>query len=192
MQLVFCIACLSMAGWTWMRFSYAWPTTARDIIRKRDRCRGEAPRRGLRDHCRACGFAELTQPYLAVQGKISDEITVEGINDGERFWGYISLSGQDHFTSDDLQVTLSADATGSLVRKRTFVGRLACIQGIRRAMRTPCGTVSLDTTVSRFHPGTIAGFVVGAMGVFIFGLYLRAWLRERKALASELLQDRSV
>jgi hypothetical protein len=47
----------------------------------------------------------------------------------------------------------------------------------------------LDTTASRFHPASIAGLVVGAMGVFIFGLYLRRWLVERKALASQPEQD---
>jgi hypothetical protein len=31
----------------------------------------------------------------------------------------------------------------------------------------------------------MAGLDVGAMGCFIFSLYLRRWLRERKALASE-------
>jgi len=43
----------------------------------------------------------------------------------------------------------------------------------------------LDTTASRFHPASVAGLVVGAMGCFIFGLYFRRWLCERKALASE-------
>ncbi len=30
-QLVFCIACLTMAAWTWMRFSYAWKVAPEDI-----------------------------------------------------------------------------------------------------------------------------------------------------------------
>ena len=47
----------------------------------------------------------------------------------------------------------------------------------------------VDTTASRFHGASIAGLVVGAMGCFIFGLYLRRWLRERKALASEPQED---
>jgi hypothetical protein len=47
----------------------------------------------------------------------------------------------------------------------------------------------LDTTASRFHGASIAGQIVGAMGCFIFGLYLRRWLRERKALASQPGQD---
>jgi hypothetical protein len=49
--------------------------------------------------------------------------------------------------------------------------------------------IVVDTTASRFHPASVAALVVGAMGCFIFGLYLRAWLRERKALASEPPQD---
>ena len=34
---------------------------------------------------------------------------------------------------------------------------------------------------SRFHEASLAGLVVGAMGIFIFGLYLRSYLRERRA-----------
>jgi hypothetical protein len=36
-----------------------------------------------------------------------------------------------------------------------------------------------DATASRFHPASIAGLVVGAMGAFVFGLYLRRWAKER-------------
>jgi hypothetical protein len=48
---------------------------------------------------------------------------------------------------------------------------------------------SLHVDEGRFHPASVAGIVVGAMGVFIFGLYLRRWLRERKALAREPQRD---
>jgi len=41
--------------------------------------------------------------------------------------------------------------------------------------------VKIDARRSRFHPASIAGIVVGAMGVFIFGLYLRRWVKERRA-----------
>ena len=41
----------------------------------------------------------------------------------------------------------------------------------------------MDASVVRF---AVAGIVVGLMGCFVFGLYLRRWLRERKAtLTSE-------
>jgi len=39
---------------------------------------------------------------------------------------------------------------------------------------------ALCVSVVRF---VVAGLVVGAMGVFIFGLYLRRWLRERDSAA---------
>ena len=29
-QLVFCVACLTMTAWTWMRYSYAWPLEVGD------------------------------------------------------------------------------------------------------------------------------------------------------------------
>jgi len=57
------------------------------------------------------------------------------------------------------------------------------------SVRWRANGVYLDGTGSRFHGASIAGLVVGAMGCFIFGLYLRRWLRERKALASQPKQD---
>jgi hypothetical protein len=50
-------------------------------------------------------------------------------------------------------------------------------------------TICLLTVTSRLHGAYVAGLVVGAMGCFIFGLYLRRWLRERKALAASLERD---
>jgi hypothetical protein len=47
----------------------------------------------------------------------------------------------------------------------------------------------VDTARGRFTGASVAGLVVGAMGVFIFGLYLRRWLVERKALAGEPPRD---
>jgi hypothetical protein len=47
----------------------------------------------------------------------------------------------------------------------------------------------LLVNVHPLHRASIAGLVVGAMGCFIFGLYLRRWLVERKALASQPGQD---
>jgi hypothetical protein len=43
----------------------------------------------------------------------------------------------------------------------------------------------LRAGVSRFHSASVGGLIVGAMGCFIFGLYLRWWLRERRATAHQ-------
>jgi hypothetical protein len=40
--------------------------------------------------------------------------------------------------------------------------------------------VHVDTTASRWHGASIAGLVVGAMGVFVFTVALRHWLGERR------------
>jgi hypothetical protein len=56
--------------------------------------------------------------------------------------------------------------------------------------RTPTGVlVPTLYTAPRVHPASVAGIIVGAMGCFIFGLYLRRWLIERKAVASEPPRD---
>jgi hypothetical protein len=42
-----------------------------------------------------------------------------------------------------------------------------------------------DFTASRWHGASITGLVVGAMGVFVFTLYLRTWLKERSVRLEE-------
>ena len=39
----------------------------------------------------------------------------------------------------------------------------------------------IDATASHFHPASIAGLLVGAMGVFVFAVALRHWLGQRRA-----------
>ncbi|MHC5056250.1 MAG: hypothetical protein ACYTKD_16240 [Planctomycetota bacterium] len=48
--------------------------------------------------------------------------------------------------------------------------------------------VKLDTSSSPLHPASIAGLVVGAMGVFIFALHLRRWLVERPTVRRAALE----
>ncbi len=40
----------------------------------------------------------------------------------------------------------------------------------------------IDPGSSRFTGASIAGLVVGAMGMFVFSVALRQWLRERRAI----------
>ncbi len=51
------------------------------------------------------------------------------------------------------------------------------------------GVAKLDTAASRFYPASVAGLVVGAMGLFVFGLYLRSWFIGRKTLAHKPGQE---
>ena len=45
--------------------------------------------------------------------------------------------------------------------------------------------IAVDARRSRFHGASIAGLVVGAMGVFVFTVALRHWLRERRKFREE-------
>ncbi|MHC4251708.1 MAG: hypothetical protein ACYS9X_21515 [Planctomycetota bacterium] len=177
LQLVFCLACLSMAAWTWMKFSYAWPTTPEAIwlrtpidalgdIRPRqhpwlEECvsiRGEANRR-----------FSLFEFHWLVKSPIVG-------NPGE----YVTVAVGKHHGVAEVELHYEHDKKPVHGDVGVWSGRLTVGNG---------GFLAVDTTVSRFHGASIAGLVVGAMGCFIFGLYLRRWLIERKALAGTPPKD---
>jgi hypothetical protein len=54
-----------------------------------------------------------------------------------------------------------------------------------RVIRYAVTMVQMDTLTSRFHPASIAGLVVGAMGAFVFAAALRHWLGERGRFRGE-------
>jgi hypothetical protein len=63
------------------------------------------------------------------------------------------------------------------------VGEKVSLAG-RVVFDAPTGYVCVDATASRLHGASVAGLVVGAMGVFVFSVALRHWLRERRARAT--------
>jgi len=166
-----------------MTYSYARPTTPEDVSRDVDALVQRAfpsaappSRRWGSLHemnrfmdSRKARFAALpTQPYLAVRGTLTDT----GVRDGGLAYGALG---------DDIFVILPAEA--DLEDEQTYIGRLEIVG------RPDYYAINLDTTASRFTGASIAGLVVGAMGCFIFGLYMRTWLGERKALARQPEQD---
>jgi hypothetical protein len=190
MQLVYCLACLAMAGWMWMRYSYAWPATLDGIIDERYELRVKGIKQRGQDHFRACAFAELTRPYLAVRAAVSTDYT----RHGKAISGYFSPSESRGFSFGVLNVTLAADTPeGDFGVERTITGRLRCWHEPEFPEMPPllatCSDLIFDTTASRLRPASIAGLVIGAMGCFIFGLYLRTWLGDRKTLARQPEQD---
>ncbi len=163
LQLVFCLACLSMTGWTWMRYSYAWSIRTDDLVSPV--CDGQyvvldVREKGIR--------VLLTADY---EGNVSTQLLKDGAQGppvGFRILGVMVPGGM-------------ADAGGA----ETFMAiRLGpTLKGRLLAPTSWDYSPSLDVSASRFHGASIAGLVVGAMGCFIFGLYLRAWLRETRAAA---------
>jgi hypothetical protein len=187
MQLVFCVACLSMAGWTWMRYSYAWDVEAARLghdlavdrllwegryVRLRGKALGSAPLGQVHK-----GKAAITamHSHASLSMSVSRCALVE--NGPAVLWLW---TGRDLPASGDVLVV-----TGRVLGPEHKYRILADMPD---SMGLP-GCPLVLAEASRFTGASIAGLVVGAMGVFIFGLYLRAWLRERKALASEPQRD---
>ncbi|MHC4200931.1 MAG: hypothetical protein ACYSU0_13140 [Planctomycetota bacterium] len=68
------------------------------------------------------------------------------------------------------------DGEGDVV---SLKGRLA-IENLREVFGLGIHGPVLDPMASRFHGASIAGLVVGAMGVFVFTVALRHWMGERR------------
>jgi len=158
-QLVFCIACLSMAGWTWMMYSYAWKVTPKRLLKR-------APQ--LKEGGWPCGSYVQVQGFLCKWERLGLSFAL--VADAEDMGSWFPVRGVDD---------VSLPHWGDL--KRADGGRTRAIIG-RVGFSKERGSFShvLYARASRFHPASIAGLVVGAMGCFIFGLYLRRCLRERR------------
>jgi hypothetical protein len=164
-QLVFCLACLSMTGWMWMRYSYAWAVTPVQLS--------------------AVGDDAENSPwrlyYVAVRGHVSLH----------RYRGKVDKSVETVWM-EPLALPRNTPALAVDFPASTLKPGPATVKG---RVYVHLGSLRLFTrhrvfaNASRFTAASIAGLVVGAMGCFIFGLYLRAWLRERKALASQPVRD---
>ncbi len=68
--------------------------------------------------------------------------------------------------------------------KITLVGRVVSVSPITSGVLNRLGSkegLVVDVEAGRLHGASIAGLVVGAMGVFVFTVALRHWLKERRA-----------
>ena len=162
-QLVFCIACFTMTAWTWLRYSYAWRVPTQYM-----------------SHEAATGW--LRQRYVSFDG------VVTGPWQHGRYRG-LHVTGTRIGPPTRIMVHRSDSAPAWSPEKgrlQHFLGRIWPPESYRPSNEFGgiggfrCDTV-VDTTASRFHPASVAGLVVGAMGVFVFALYLRRWLTERRA-----------
>ncbi len=177
-QLVFCIACLSMTAWTWMRYSYAWDRTPAQLLHM-----SQWPKQGEWPQDAYVALECHVARWLPVDESVS-QITIA--RDTRKPSSFIAIEGGASETvvrDAKLIRTLGQPvaATVSVLR-----GRLSCQSTLRDGYVS-----SLAFTVGshRLSGPSIAGLVVGAMGCIIFGLYFREWVRARKALAQAPDQD---
>jgi hypothetical protein len=160
-QLAFCIACLTMTAWTWMRFSYCWEVRLRDLVRP-------LPDYGTWQWPNDV-YARLSGGAVAARSLAL-----------EKSRGFCQVIDPADDDSPQVVVHSSASASKLYYEQTEFVGRLSADMLAINAQRF---WVLSASRFSRFHPASTAGLLVGTMGVFIFALYLRRWLAERRATA---------
>jgi hypothetical protein len=193
-----------MAAWTWMRYSYAWEYASADNI--------PDPRKALpRYYIRLTGIAWY-------EGTTQRPVNAERRGlwwRGFRFTGcawykrkaqitipqYFIISSDSHRDISDIADKLGIQrhpvpnqgsgiaVTGRVVSFSPTDTPSPPARAGQVRWVTDYGHIHIDTAASRLCPASIPALVVGAMGCFIFGLYLRRWLIDRKALASQPGQD---
>jgi hypothetical protein len=204
MQLVFCLACLCVAVPLWLRISYAWQPGPRELLNiRKDALHTDNDRVDynhltgalsvrIQGHSFA-GFYSHVGFYVRVRGRLR-RLQRRDRESGRSGWVSTGASSLPLFTeemfalkrdSDTLHVLFSTREEGEsqLGQDVVLSGRIF-VNGVFDLLPPV-----LDTRSNRLDGSSIAGLVIGVMGCFIFGLYLRGWLRERKALASEPPQD---
>lgn len=159
-----CVASLVAAAWLFFRYSYVWDVRAGDFA-------------GCYDypHCHP-----MLGRYVRLGGVFrEDRGAHRGTVTGAREGGH--------------EVPILLDWTEPIPEKEADVelqGRvvLARSQG---SIAIPHRKVAVDCTHSRWHGATVAGFVVGAWGVFIFAVALGHWLGLRRGHTVGPGDDRS-
>ncbi|MHC4248108.1 MAG: hypothetical protein ACYS9X_03175 [Planctomycetota bacterium] len=154
-----CVACVGTAAWCWMGYSYCWEVALSDL-QLTDSEKREMTPDVLVGH-------RTTRPYVKIRG-------VYRI--GPR------LDDPDSSASVGLSFTPSSSRPPEGSRA-VFVGRVVDFS-IDGSVVEPI----LYAGASRFHGASIAGLVVGAMGIFIFALHLRRWLAERPTVRRAALE----
>ena len=191
-----CAACLGAAAWTWMRCSYAWDVTPRTLI---DACdTGEdgswkGAYVSLHGQIVSVIFGSASPPvpstaYVNVaqkrtkveadarqrelQAELRAKVSEEEYREFERTRGPGVFSVSAKWPDMDYQVPVR-------ITSDEWANRSARLFWNGRVVEHPRG-LAVDTTASRWHGASIAGLVVGAMGVFVFTAALGHWLGERR------------
>jgi len=161
-----CAACVSAAAWTWMRYSFCRKVAAAPIFGaslNKEMLHRYVEVAGASSGCwmtsstigPGLGGVRLRDPSADYSPDSRSEIMVvlyRSAQEAERHW-----------------VHLQAQYGGG---RWTFRGRVVFANS----------RLAVDATASRFHGASVAGLVVGAMGVFVFTVALRHWLRERRQI----------
>jgi hypothetical protein len=170
-----CVACLGAAGWTWMRYSYAWEMRPTDLLVREQTADSDGPFTIEEDgsyidvYCdnsRADMFVRMKGTYC-LDHSISDIPTIL------------------IFDGDIKKGSWNIELVAPPPRRPSHSSRVALKGRLLLRNRYNFTVLVFDPTSSRLHGASIAGLVVGAMGVFVFAAALRHWLNRRRAFHVE-------
>ena len=161
-----CVGCLVMCAYTWMRYSFCWeampfPT----YITRPNNLEGRFVRTSGRCKFVAPGPGDYGEPFVLLDVPYTIAVVANRHYEGIR-------------CAEDMHVIISSGALYEEGETVTFTGRVLVEED--STDYPDIVAACLDTTASRFHPASIAGLVVAAMGAFVFGLYLRRYMKERR------------
>jgi len=172
-----CAACVGVAAWTWMRYSCAQDVVAEDFWTLKQRPADPLGRIGITVPIPGSNMEyrrnyALVGDYVCLRGKL-DDIYPEDADVCPGEWAEIhgreaALAAWAHPVTG----LLSPNDIGTEV---VVVGRVVIKEGF-----TGVPNPVVDPMRSRFTGASVAGLVVGAMGVFVFTVALRHWLGERR------------
>ncbi len=173
-----CAACVGMAGYLWLKYSYCWEVTPRELL--------------------AVGEREMDNPwaakYVTVRGETLVNWTPSPVGGGRELLAVIGEGEPKHDAEWPVrQFTILLENTDSVVSLAPREGGgPQIVSGDRRTGRLNWQSCShytwyayLEMSAGRFTPPSVAGLVVGAMGVFVFTVALRHWLGERRRFREE-------
>ncbi len=155
---VFACACVAAAAWTYMLYSYAWPVTPSRL----EEWRAEV------------GLQGVEHWYVTLTGNRDPEERTTAT----RWMSVIGASAERDgvFVLDHPRGADCVQPGEQVVCTGRVYGPGLHVPG--RRMR-----VCIGCAASRWTGASVAGLVVGAMGVFIFTLHLRRWLGVRRLAA---------
>ncbi len=157
-----CAICIAACSWTWMRFSYAWHVTGEELgtlARKDD------------------GQAWLRERYLLFEESVvalprGKEVTMTAICNGMVV--HVLVPPRPDGQKDSRNMAF-----------RGPHGRMIPIPGehlrLKSRFELTDEAATVDGFASRFHPVSIIGLGIGAMGVLVFAFALMNWMKRRRA-----------
>ena len=152
-----CAACAGAAAWTWMRYSYCWTLTPEWI---------------------ATALPDVVADDTRFPSRAYIEVTGKPLVYTEFFGGTdASIWATSFQVGDGASVLMYGTGTPPGYGRMTVSGRL----GATDHGPDTADVLYIYRSQRRFHPASIAGLVVGAMGVFVSTVALRHCLRERRA-----------